>query len=203
MQARELVMRQLQNIYMLDMHSNLKKYERHLKNAEEYAITALEGHNNKYFSGSINPLNGVMYTNYLYWLSRSLFEGNNEEVASMVYGLNKMLHAVDLMYGIDLPKHWSCEHPLGAVMGRAEYGDYFFFYQGCTVGGNYNAGKLQYPTIGNNVKMYSNSKIIGDSHIGNNVIISANTYLINETVPDNSIVFGQSPNIIIKENKNV
>ena len=39
----------------------------------------------------------------------------------------------------------------------------------------------------------------GMLYLVNNVIISANSYLINETIPDNCIVFGQSPNIIIKK----
>lgn len=83
-------------------------------------------------------------------------------------------------------------------MGRAEYGNHFFFYQGCTVGGNKHNGELFYLTIGNDVIMYSNSKILGDSHIGNNVGLAANTYVMNETIPNNCIVFGQSPNLIIK-----
>ena len=40
--------------------------------------------------------------------------------------------------------------------------------------------------------------MLGDSHIGNNVMVAADTYLINENIPDNCIVFGKSPNIIIK-----
>lgn len=47
--------------------------------------------------------------------------------------------------------------------------------------------------------MYANSTILGDCNIGNNVVISANSYLINEEVPDNCIVFGSSPNIVIKK----
>lgn len=47
--------------------------------------------------------------------------------------------------------------------------------------------------------MYANATILGNTIIGNNVIISADTYLINEVIPDNSIVFGKSPNIVIKE----
>jgi serine O-acetyltransferase len=88
-------------------------------------------------------------------------------------------------------------------MGRAKYGNRFFFYQGCTVGGNRNKGILEYPVIGENVTMYSDSKIIGNSIIGNNVLISANAYIKNEKIPDNSIVFGQSPNLIIKQRKEV
>ena len=47
--------------------------------------------------------------------------------------------------------------------------------------------------------MYSNSSILGDAVIGNNVIISAGTIIVGENIPDNSIVFGRSPNLIIKK----
>ncbi len=92
------------------------------------------------------------------------------------------------------------EHPLGSVLGRAQYGDYLYIYQGVTIGGNTKLGKdkLDYPIIGDNVIMYSNAKVLGNARIGNNVILSANTYVIAENIPDNSVVFGQSPNLVVK-----
>ena len=203
MKVCDLVLHQLKMIYMMSEADSARIARSGvLDRAEESAMRAVSGFLNKYNTGKIDPINGVMYTNYLYWLSRYLFETGDIEAAAEVYGLNKMFHSVDLFYEIKLPQIWSCEHPLGAVMGRAQYGERFFFYQGCTVGGNRHNGEAFYPIIGNNVLMYSNSKILGDSKIGNNVIIAANAYVINQVVPDNSIVFGQSPNIIIKANHN-
>lgn len=117
-----------------------------------------------------------------------------------IYYLNKIMHSCDWFYAISLPEVFFAEHPLGSVLGKADYGNQFFFYQGCTVGGNRDkAGKLYYPVIGENVLMYSNSSILGDAVIGNNVIISAGTIIVGENIPDNSIVFGRSPNLIIKK----
>ena len=117
----------------------------------------------------------------------------------MVYYLNKIMHANDWFYAVSLPCHFLCEHPLGSVLGRANYGDYLFVYQGTTVGGNRNKGKLYYPILGDNVILYANATVLGNTHIGNNVVISANSYLINETIPSNCVVFGSSPDIIIKK----
>ena len=109
-----------------------------------------------------------------------------------------MLNCVDIFYAVDLPEVWGIEHPLGSVMGRAKYGDRFFFYQGCTIGGN----GTNYPELGHDVVMFSNSKVLGKSHIGNNVILSANSYVIDCDVPDDSIVFpsqngdGRCPKIV-------
>ena len=144
-----------------------------------------------------------MYTGtwaiFLYKLSRLLFlEGNNKE-AECIYYLNKVLHSVDWFYQTELPLHFMAEHLLGSVLGRARYSDYLFVYQGTTIGGNRKGDALYYPKVGENVVLYANATVLGNTLIGNNVIISANTYIINENIPNNCIVFGHSPNIIIKE----
>ena len=150
-----------------------------------------------------SPYHSVSYSVFLYYLSNSLGKDGHDREAEVVYYLNKVMHANDWFYPVELPKHFWAEHPLGSVLGRAKYGDYLFVYQGTTVGGNRKErdgeSGLQYPTIGENVVLYANSTVLGDTKIGNNVIVSANTYLINEDIPDNCIVFGQSPNIVIKK----
>lgn len=125
----------------------------------------------------------------------SCFQGESTVTADQVYYLNKIMHSNDWYHQIKLPTHFMCEHPLGSVLGRAHYGDYFMIYQGTTVGGNRTNGTLFYPEFGDFVTMYANSTVLGNCKIGNNVIISADTYLINDNVPDNSYVFGVSPNI--------
>lgn len=108
-----------------------------------------------------------------------------------------MISSVDLFYEIELPDVFMFDHPLGTVMGRAVYSNYFMFYQGCTVGNNYGF----YPRFGEAVFMLSDSKVIGNCTIGDNVIIGANAYVKDVDIPANSLVFGQSPNLTIKENR--
>ncbi len=50
-------------------------------------------------------------------------------------------------------------------------------------------------------RMCMNSAIIGDCHIGDNVTIGAGALVKDEDIPSNSLVFGQSPNLIIKKKK--
>jgi serine O-acetyltransferase len=150
-----------------------------------------------------NPYHAIQYMTFLYYLSHDIYKNANiGQLCDKVYYLNKIFHSVDLFYAIELPAHFGAEHPLGAVMGRAKYNNGFFFYQGCTVGGTRDKqGNLYYPELGENVHMYSNSSILGNCHIGNNVNLGAGCIVKNQDVPDNSIVFGQSPNLIIKTNK--
>lgn len=150
-----------------------------------------------YFS----PYHSVEYSIFLYFLSNCLYKNKlGFREAEIIYYLNKIMHSCDWFYAVELPDVFWAEHPLGSILGRAVYGSHFSFYQGVTVGGNYDSMKiLHYPQIGNNVRMYANSKVIGSSKIGNNVILSADCTLMNEIIPDNCIVFGKSPNIVIKK----
>lgn len=182
--------------------------ETYLDKALERVEKCFQGVDNKYFkteSGGVkfNPYHSVQYMTFLYVLANELYRnGMSSTLSDKLYYLNKTMNGLDMFYAIELPEVWSAEHPVGSVLGRAKYGDGFFFYQGCTVGGNRGKdGMLHYPVIGNNVRMYANSSFIGKCNIGDNVTLGAGALVKDEDIPSNSIVFGQSPNLIIKENK--
>lgn len=158
--------------------------------------------NKRLFNGSdvlFSPYMSVQWMNFLYRLSHVIYKNGGGISAEQVYYLNKIMHGIDWFYTINLPIHFHCEHPLGSVLGRAEYGDYFFVYQGPTVEGNRSKGVLSYPKIGNNVILFANATVLGDTKLGSNVVVSAGKQIVNDVVPDNSIVFGKSPELIIKE----
>jgi serine O-acetyltransferase len=53
--------------------------------------------------------------------------------------------------------------------------------------------------MGEYLTMYANSTILGDCTIGENVVLASRTLVKNQDVPPNSIVYGESPDLIIKE----
>lgn len=189
-----LVSNQLKNLFGVsaDLNSYQNTVLERLEECFKHCGNKYYYSNEKYI---FSPFHSVQYSIYLYYLANTIFriEGEND-LSEQLYYLNKVMNCVDWYYEISLPDVFCAEHPLSSVMGRATYSNKFFFYQGCTVGGN----KGEYPSIGENVTMYSNSTIIGKSEIGNNVIISTGSIVKDETIPSNSIVFGQSPNITIK-----
>lgn len=200
-----LLCKQLELMFGMGPHASIA-LSGCFQKALDNTLYCLASWKDKYHSANkgreINPFHTGDYMVFLYYLSHELFVQGEESTASRVYYLNKILNCVDLFYAIELPSVWGAEHPLGSVMGRAKYGEKFFFYQGCTVGGNHKTIHIiDYPEIGNDVIMYSNSKIVGAAHIGNHCVIAANAYINGEDIPDNSMVFGQHPNLIIKTNK--
>lgn len=203
----------LNNLYrQVDSFFSCSEEERsvldaYLDKALERVETCFQSIDNKYFkteSGLIfNPFHSIQYMTFLYTLANELYRnGMSSTLSDKLYYLNKAMNGLDMFYAIELPEVWSAEHPVGSVLGRAKYGEGFFFYQGCTVGGNIGKdGILNYPVIGNNVRMYANSSFIGKCNIGDNVILGAGALVKDTDIPSNSIVFGQSPNLIIKDNK--
>lgn len=155
---------------------------------------------NKYYydeNGDVyfSPYHSGQYSIFLYYLANTVYlSGSNDKLATKIYYLNKIMNAVDWYYEIELPEFWGAEHPIGSVLGRAKYSNGFFIYQGCTVGGN----KGKYPIIGKNVILYSNVTILGEANIGDNVVVSTGTIIKDEEIPSNCLVFGQSPNLVIK-----
>ena len=41
--------------------------------------------------------------------------------------------------------------------------------------------------------------VVGDFHLGNNIEVSAQAFIRDEVIPDNCLVFGKSPNLVIKQ----
>ena len=156
---------------------------------------------NKYYhrDGEVhfNPYHAGQYTIYLYYYSREVYVSGNSLLADKIYYLNKIMNSCDLFYEVELPDFFMLDHPQGTVMGRAKYSDGLSFAQYSTVGNN----KGIYPVIGKNCRMCMNSAIIGNCHIGDNVTIGAGCLVKDTDIPSDSLVFGQSPNLIIKKKK--
>ncbi|MCL5267421.1 MAG: transferase [Bacteroidetes bacterium] len=155
---------------------------------------------NKYFQEEggtyFNFYHSDQYAIFLYYLSNRVFgKFGNRELADKLYYLNKIMNAIDLYYEVEMPAIFALGHPVGTVLGRAKYSDFFSVSQNCTVGNN----KGIYPRFEKFVTMFSGSKVIGNCEIGENVMISANTYIKDTNIKANSMVFGSSPNLTIKQ----
>lgn len=146
-----------------------------------------------------NHLHGDHYAMFLYLLSNTVWKvDKNETLASKIFLLNKALHGVDAFYSIELPEIFLFIHPIGTVLGKAKYENYFAVYQGCTIGATENN---KYPSFSEGLIMYSNSSVIGNCNIGRDVVFSANSLLINTQIENNKLILGSYPNNRIIKNK--
>jgi serine O-acetyltransferase len=162
-----------------------------------YCISRQRG---KYFAeGRFDHQHTDQYAMFLYFVGNSLFRRKDDlALAAKLYALNKALHSIDAYYEVELPDVFLFSHPLGTILGRARYSNYFVVYQHCTVGSNLDG---TYPTLGEGVAMYGGSAIIGDCTIGANTALSFGTVVMEENVSADSIVFGRSPALVVKPSR--
>jgi serine O-acetyltransferase len=197
----ELIKGQLKTLFLFDEQSEGKALLDAVDLSLEHCEFCFRHNRNKYYQQEgetyFNPYHSGQYSIFLYFLSRQLylFSKQRNTLADRVYYLNKCLNCLDIYYEVEMPSIFFLDHPLGSVLGRAKYGEKFSFSQNCTVGNN----KGGYPAFGENVKMMSSSKVLGNCKIESNVIISANTYIKDCDIPEYSLVFGSSPNLVIKK----
>jgi serine O-acetyltransferase len=159
-----------------------------------FSRIGLKGYTDSAGGARFSHLHTDQYAVFLYYLGNSAFAASpGHPIAAKAYALNKALHSIDIFYEVRLPDIFALQHPVGTVLGRASYADYFFCYQNCTVGSNL-AG--EYPTLGRGVVMYGGSRIIGRTRILDNTLIAAGAVVQDRTdLPANSIVHGMHPNV--------
>jgi len=148
----------------------------------------------RYFSRDgitfFDHLNSDQYAMFLYLLSNETHLGGNDSIATKLFYLNKALHGLDCFYSVALPPIFLFSHPVGSVLGRADYSDFFMVSQNCTIGDNFDGA---YPSIGDSVIMYAGSSILGSCTVGNNCALAANALIFKASIPANSVVTGQHP----------
>ena len=154
----------------------------------------------KYYSKGdqtrFNHLHTDQYASFLYLLGNTIFCMDGDlSIATKTYVLNKALHGIDVYFEVELPDVFFFQHPIGTILGRARYSDFFAVFQGCTVGGN---PEEEYPRLGKGVVMYGGSAIIGTCTVGHNCWLSMDAVVMNEDLPPNSAIFGRSPDLVRK-----
>lgn len=133
------------------------------------------------------------YAIFLYYLANSAFrERPGHPIADKAYALNKALHALDAFYEVELPEIFAVQHPVGTVLGRATYSDYFICYHNCTVGANLDN---DYPAFGRGVVMYGGSRVIGNTAVGDNSFVSTGAIVVDGGKYEaDSVLHGVYPN---------
>jgi len=120
------------------------------------------------------------------------------------------LTGIDIHPAAVIGENFFIDHGTGLVIGETtEIGNNVRIYQGVTLGalsfpvddkGNIMRGKKRHPTIEDDVIIYSNATILGDTVIGKGSVIGGNTW-ITENVPSFTKVLLAKPDLVFIERK--
>lgn len=164
---------------------------------------------NRYFQEDgqtrFNHLHQDQYAMFLYFLANTLYRHEADvRICEKLFYLNKLLNGIDAFYEVQLPDIFLFCHPLGTILGRAQYADYFLVFQECTIGAAREATagmKSVFPVLEKYCAIYKGSAILGNCHVAANCKISAHSLLIDQDLEANKIYIGTKMNHVIKENK--
>lgn len=126
-----------------------------------------------------------------YWHAHCAWRSGDEVAAFHLYKNLRRDHGIELYYEISLKSPTRFVHPIGAVLGRAEYAEYLVVYQGCSVGSTVDNER---PTFTGPCVLLPHSGVIGPVTVGKNVWISAGTIVEARpgkpvVIPPDSVVF--------------
>lgn len=118
--------------------------------------------------------------------SRAAYHRGDLDSAHEFYRRNRAENGCELYFECDLPEMLRLIHPIGCVLGRAEYRGALVAYQNSGVGGDLDGNK---PVIGDGVCLFPGARILGNAVIGDNVFVQAGTIIQNQNIPNNTVVY--------------
>lgn len=124
------------------------------------------------------------YCMFLYLYSNTLWkQSQNKPICDKLVNLNIMLNGLHCPYTVNIPTPFLFAHPVGTVLGVAQYSPRTVFMQNVTV--QYSTST----TIGERVVLCSGAKVVKDCIIGSRTSVGVNAVVHNKTIDDDSIVY--------------
>lgn len=135
---------------------------------------------------TFSHLHADQYATFLYFLANSLWaQSQNKPLCDKLLQLNRLLASIFISYKCNMPDHFLLLHPMGTMLGNAEYGDFLVVFHGVTVG---TTGRGDISTFGRGVLLGAHAQVIGRQRIGNRVSIGVNAVVYQREIPDDGVV---------------
>lgn len=133
-------------------------------------------------------LHSDQYAHFLYYFSNTLWlKTQKKELCDKLICLNKALNGFFYSYKGILPDVFFFGHPVGSVIGNADYSNYLVIFQNVTIN-TAGTAEVPAPKLGKGLFCAAGAKIIGDKPIGDRVSIGVDALVYDNEVIDDSVV---------------
>lgn len=137
---------------------------------------------------NFSHLHADQYAMFLVYLSNFIWKDREDRiVCDRIMYLNRILHSFMMSYKAKVPDIFWLAHPIGSVIGNADYSDYLYISQNCTINTAGTPEELK-PHIGKFFAMGAGAALIGDKDVGDNCSIGVNAMVYNTELKDGSVV---------------
>jgi serine O-acetyltransferase len=133
------------------------------------------------------------YSHFLYYFGNSLWKrSDNMPICSKLTLLNKSLNGLFCSHKLALPDIFHLEHPVGTVIGHAQYSNFLVILQNVTINTNLAL------KIGEGVVFSAGATVVGSKPIGTRSSIGSNTLVFDTEIPADSVVFSGSDGVTVR-----
>ncbi len=151
-----------------------------------------------------------LFAIYVYRIAHILYNKNVPFIPRIMTEYAHSQTGIDINSGAKIGEYFFIDHGTGVVIGETcVIGNNVKIYQGVTLGalstrsGQALSGVKRHPTIRDNVTIYSGATILGgETVIGEHSVIGGNSF-ITKSIPPHTKVSIKSPELIIKNPKDV
>ncbi len=165
------------------------------------AVT-LPGYHDASGQTTFSHMHADQYAQLLYFFGNSLWNrSQNRLVCDKLLAMNRALFSLFLSYKCKMPEHFVLGHPVGTILGNADYGDYLVVFQGVTVNTEQDENGKAAPHLGRGLFLGAHSKIIGKQTVGDRVSVGVGALLYKEDVPDDSVVLLENGKTIVRQRR--
>ncbi len=169
---------------------------------ECFRVIAYPGYHNEKGMTTFSHLHGDQYATFIWFLSNSLYRNTDEKTAcDKLLQLNKLLNNVFISYKCGLPDHFLLIHPIGTILGNANYSDFLVVRQGVTVNTAHDKEGNPAPYLGRGLNFGAHAKIFGNASVGDRVSIGAGAMIYQTEVPDDHVVISKEGKVIVRKRK--
>lgn len=171
----------------LDIDSSINIALDRLENCFKH-IT-LRGYRDDKGNPTFYHMHSDQYSQFLYFFSNSLWNDyENKAICDKVISLNKILNGMFYSYKCKLPDIFLFGHPVGSIIGNAEYSDYLVIFQNVTINTSVDDKGNTAPKLGKGLFLGAGAKIIGNQEIGDRVSLGVDSLVMNQRIEDDSII---------------
>lgn len=101
----------------------------------------------------------------------------NKVVCDKVIYLNRVLNNFFVSYKGKMPDIFFFAHPIGSIIGNADYSNYLVISQGVTINTDHDEDGNPAPKLGKGLFLGAGAKIIGNKQIGDRVSVGVDTLI--------------------------
>ncbi len=134
-------------------------------------------------------LHSDQYAQLLYYLSNTLWDlSQNKPICDKLIYLNKALNGFFYSYKGKLPDIFFFNHPVGSVIGNADYSNFLVISQNVTINTGRDEEGNAAPKLGKGLYLAAGAKIMGNATIGERVSIGVDALVYNLPIANDQVV---------------